>query len=194
MKRIGLTGGIGSGKTYVAQFFEKKGIPVYYSDNRAKQLMIANDEIRLKISSIFGSEGYKNGQLNRSYLAQSIFSNHNLKEKLNNIVHPIVRKDFDNWCSQQSSSILINEAAILFETGSYKSFDYTILVTAPLTLRIQRIIQRDNTTKKDVEKRIKNQWTDEKKQALASFVIRNDGITNIPKKVEEIIHEIKLSV
>ncbi|HLW39495.1 MAG TPA: dephospho-CoA kinase [Brumimicrobium sp.] len=191
MIRVGITGGIGAGKTTVCKEIEKMGYPVFYSDDEAKKLMTDNAEVVQKITELFGKEAYVNRQLNRKHLAQQIFTNENLKEALNQIVHPAVRKAFVQWSETQTAEIVFNEAAILFETGQYKTFDYTVLVTAPSSIRIERVVKRDNTTPEEVQKRINNQWPDEKKIQFASFVIVNDGKREILPQTEEIIHKIK---
>lgn len=191
MIRVGITGGIGAGKTTVCKEIEKMGYPVFYSDDEAKKLMTDNAEVVQKITELFGKEAYVNRQLNRKHLAQQIFTNENLKEALNQIVHPAVRKAFVQWSETQTAEIVFNEAAILFETGQYKTFDYTVLVTAPSPIRIERVVKRDNTTPEEVQKRINNQWPDEKKIQFASFVIVNDGKRELLPQTEEIIHKIK---
>lgn len=191
MIRVGITGGIGAGKTTVCKEIEKMGYPVFYSDDEAKKLMTDNAEVVQKITEFFGKEAYVNRQLNRKHLAQQIFTNENLKEALNQIVHPAVRKAFVQWSETQTAEIVFNEAAILFETGQYKTFDYTVLVTAPSSIRIERVVKRDNTTPEEVQKRINNQWPDEKKTQFTSFVIVNDGKREILPQIEGIIHKIK---
>ena len=189
MKVIGLTGGIGSGKSTVARKFNELGVPVYIADDRAKSLMVKNPEIIKGIVKIFGDEAYLDGQLNRAFIAGQVFSDKSLLQKLNNIVHPAVEKDFQSWILEESKSsakYVIKEAAILFENGGYKKCDYTILVTAPKEERIQRVIERDHTNRQAVLDRIKNQWSDSKKVLLADFVIRNMDL----KKTSLIINKI----
>ena len=189
MKVIGLTGGIGSGKSTVARKFNELGVPIYIADDRAKSLMVQNTEIIKGIVKIFGDEAYLDGQLNRAFIAGQVFSDKSLLQKLNNIVHPAVEKDFQSWVLEESKSsakYVIKEAAILFENGGYKKCDYTILVTAPKEERIQRVIERDHTNRQAVLDRIKNQWSDSKKVLLADFVIRNMDL----KKTSLIINKI----
>ena len=189
MKVIGLTGGIGSGKSTVARKFNELGVPVYIADDRAKSLMVKNPEIIKGIVKIFGDQAYLDGQLNRAFIAGQVFSDKSLLQKLNNIVHPAVEKDFQSWILEESKSsarYVIKEAAILFENGGYKKCDYTILVTAPKEERIQRVIERDHTNRQAVLDRIKNQWSDSKKVLLADFVIRNMDF----KKTSLIINKI----
>ena len=184
-----MTGGIGSGKSTVARKFNELGVPVYIADDRAKSLMVKNPEIIKGIVGIFGDEAYLDGQLNRAFIAGQVFSDKSLLQKLNNIVHPAVEKDFQSWILEESKSsakYVIKEAAILFENGGYKKCDYTILVTAPKEERIQRVIERDHTNRQAVLDRIKNQWSDSKKVLLADFVIRNMDL----KKTSLIINKI----
>jgi dephospho-CoA kinase len=184
MKRIGLSGGIGSGKSYVAEILEKMGFPVYYSDARAKALTDAHPHIKSELIKRFGSTIYEDGVLNRKALASLIFDSEENRLFVNNLIHPIVRADFDAWCAQQHSSLVFNEAAILFETGAYKQFDGTLLVVAPLDLRIQRVMQRDRCNQEDVIERIKAQWPDEQKIPLATSVITSNGILPLVSQVE----------
>lgn len=173
--RIGVTGGIGSGKSFVCQIIERIGYPVYYSDNESKLIVDSNKEIKEQLISLLGDAVYENNQLNRPFLAQQLFSSDEIRTQVNAIIHPVVRAQFDLWASQQQAKCVFNEAAILFETGSYKQFDKTILVTAPIELRIQRTMQRSNFTRAEVERRMEAQWEDERKIALADYVIVNDG-------------------
>ncbi len=183
---IGLTGGIGSGKTTVAVFFEKLGIPIYIADNAAKDLMVNSMEVRKKIIELLGSEAYEDGKLNRIYIAGRIFSEKKTLKALNAIVHPAVQQDFERWTKQQKSPYVIKEAAILFENGGYKKCDYTILVTAPLNVRIERVIQRDETNEEAVAKRIAAQWSDDKKMAFADVVIENTRLEDTEQDVQKI--------
>jgi len=184
MKRIGLSGGIGSGKSYVAEILEKMGFPVYYSDARAKALTDTHPHIKSELIKRFGSTIYEDGVLNRKALASLIFDSDADRLFVNNLIHPIVRADFDAWCAQQHSSLVFNEAAILFDTGAYKQFDGTLLVVAPLDLRIQRVMQRDRCNEEEVRERIKAQWPDEQKIPLATSVITSNGILPLVSQVE----------
>jgi len=183
VKKIGLTGGIGSGKSIICDVLKTIGYPVFNSDDEAKLLMVNNQEVIQRIKKIFGNEAYIGTKLNRPYLASKIFNDEHLKSELNNIVHPAVRKAFDNWSKNQKSSLVFNEAAILYETGAYKTFDHTVLVTAPEKLRIERVVARDNTTIKEIKQRINNQWKDEVKKTMASYVILNDDINLVIPQV-----------
>lgn len=191
MKKIGLTGGIGAGKSIVAKILATMGFPVFYSDQAGKQLMSEDQHVKQKVIDVFGEDAYKNGDLNRGLLAEKVFSDNNLKKELNNIVHPAVRKAFESWCKEQTSMIVFNEAAILFETGSYKTFDGTILVSAPESIRIERVMQRDSTTEAQVKERMRNQWSDEEKRALSDFEIINDNQHLLVPQTENIIEIIK---
>jgi dephospho-CoA kinase len=187
MKRIGLTGGIGSGKTSIAQILEAMSYPVYYSDLRAKVLSDEHPAIRNGLIALLGEECYVDGTLNRVFVSKCIFSNPDMRVKVNEIIHPIVRKDFDDWATQQTGSLIFNEAAILFETGAYQQFDETLLVCAPVAIRIQRVMLRDHCSKASVEQRIQSQWTDEQKRSLTKYCIENDGKQPVLIQLEKIL-------
>ena len=174
MKKIAITGGIGSGKSTVCKVFEQLGFPVFYSDVEAKNILTENNLVKSQIIELLGEEAYQNNELNRSYISGKIFNNFSLKEKMNSIVHPAVRLAFENWATTQKSRIVFNEAAILFEMGAYKNFDSTILVTSPASLKIKRIIARDNCTEQEARLRIQNQWADDKKIKLADYILNNN--------------------
>lgn len=172
-KIIGLTGGIGSGKTTIANHFIAAGIPVYIADDEARKIMQSAAIIN-EIKNVFGNAIFEKGILNREKLAQIVFSNPEKLKLLNSIIHPAVKKHFDNWVlDHKNNSFVIYEAAILFESGSYKNCDKIITVTAPLETRIQRVIQRDKTTREQVLKRINAQWNDDQRIAKSDFVIEN---------------------
>ncbi len=191
MKKIGLTGGIGSGKTSIAQIIAAMSYPVYYSDQRAKFLSDENPAIRNGLFDLFGDEAYIDGTLNRVFVSERIFSNPDLRLKVNEIIHPIVRKDFDDWAAQQTSSLIFNEAAILFETGAYQQFDAVLLVCAPEAVRIQRVMLRDHCSKASVEERIQSQWTDAQKRSLTKYCVENDGRQPILIQLEKILKELE---
>ena len=184
MKRIGLTGGIGSGKSYIAGVLEKMGYPVYYSDEQAKVLTDTHPEIRAGLISRFGTSIYSEGILNRKELAAHIFNSEPDRIFVNQLIHPVVRADFDRWCAEQHTALVFNEAAILFETGAYLQFDATVLVIAPHELRMQRIMERDRCTVAQAEARMKSQWSDEQKIPLSTAVITNNGILPLVAQVE----------
>jgi dephospho-CoA kinase len=187
MLRIGLTGGIGSGKSTIAQIFKILNVPVYDADGRAKALMENNSELRLRITQLFGEGSYQGGKLNRPYIASRVFESKEFLGKLNSVVHPAVHNDFDEWCGRfQEYSYVIQEAAILFESGSYKRFDHTILVVSPEETRIKRVMERDGLTRSQVVGRMENQLTDTEKMKRAGFIIYNDGKLFLTKQVLEI--------
>lgn len=189
MKKIGITGGIGAGKSIVAGIIAVMGYPVYFSDIRAKELTLSDPEIRNGLIDLFGQEIYEHGSLNREKLAV-IFQDDVLRLKVNELIHPVVRRDFESWVSSQHSSMVFNEAAILFETGSYKRMDATILVTAPEEIRLKRVVSRDNASAEAVISRMEKQWEDEQKIPLADFVIHNDDKTPVLAQVEEVISKL----
>lgn len=191
MKVLGLTGGIGSGKTTVANFFRDLDIPVYIADAEAKELMKTNPQIRQRIISILGTSAYKGEQPDREYIAGQVFSDKGKLEALNSIIHPAVERDFDHWKAQQNSPYVVYEAAILFETGRYKKCDKNLLVVAPYEERISRVMKRDRATLEQIEARMNNQWPDEKKRKLADFLIENTLISETQKAVVE-LHRIML--
>ena len=170
---IGLTGGIGSGKTSVLQLFINKGIPVYIADIEAKRLMVESPTIRKKMIETFGKDSYIEGKLNRSYIAAIVFGNEEELAKLNAIVHPVVHADFLAFKKSQIGNYLVYENAILFENGSDKLCDYIITVTAPIKTRIARVVARDSVTKKQVQDRMQHQWDDALKIENSDFTIEN---------------------
>lgn len=181
---IGLTGGIGSGKTTVAKEFEKLGIPVYIADKEAKALMNRSKVIKRKLRALFGEEAYKNDILNRPFLASKIFNDKALLEKMNAIVHPKVASHFNRWLKKQDAIYVLKEVAILFENGSYKDCDYVITVTANQEERISRVIKRDESTRKKVLAIISNQISEEEKIKKSDFVIYNDDLQETIKSVK----------
>jgi len=176
MKIVGLTGGIGSGKTTVAIFFKALGVPIYIADVEAKKLMVKNTKLKNKITALFGLDSYQNGELNRKYIANLVFKDPEKLEDLNNLVHPAVAEDFKQWVSAQNAVYVVKESALLFETGDYKNCDVVILVKAPLDERVKRVIKRDNTSRELVMERISQQWPDEKKESLSDYIIENSDI------------------
>jgi dephospho-CoA kinase len=175
MVQVGLTGGIGSGKTLVCGIFEKLGVPVYYADAEAKRLMNFDADLRQEIVDLFGTEAYKGGSVDREFLADRVFGNFDLIAKLNLLVHPAVRKDYLKWVELQTESCYVmEEAAILFESGAHQQMDYTVLVTAPEELRIRRVMQRDQTGRNQVIGRMKHQMSEDEKMKFADYTIYND--------------------
>lgn len=171
--RVGLTGGIGSGKSTVAGYFRDLGIPVYDSDTRARELMENLPSLRRDIEALLGPGAYLEHRLNRPYIAQRVFNDPKLLASLNALVHPAVRHDFLAWTARQQAPYVLQEAAVLFENEGYKQLDHTILVTAPEPVRLRRVMKRDGVTREAVQARIKNQWDDARKVPLADFVIEN---------------------
>jgi dephospho-CoA kinase len=186
MMIVGLTGGIGSGKSTVAKMFAELGIPVYDSDMEAKELMVTSNEVKTAITRLLGEEAYDNHGLNRSYIANKVFKDPALLEKLNAIVHPAVRKHFLDWVEKQESPYVIQETALIFENDAQDKYDYTILVTAPVETRIQRVIDRDNVEGQAVVDRMKNQLDDEQKVDLANFSLKNLELDKTKRKVKEL--------
>lgn len=175
--RIGVTGGIGTGKSTVCRIFEVLGYPVFYADDEAKKVMTEDPELVAEIRSHFGDQVYtKDGQVNRKLLSEIIFSDEKKLNLLNSSVHPATIRAYERWEANQKAAMTFKEAALLFETGTYKLSDYNILVVAPMGLRVTRVMQRDGLTAESVEARIKKQMTDEEKQKLADFIIENDEV------------------
>jgi dephospho-CoA kinase len=187
---VGLTGGIGSGKTTVAKQFIALGIPVYIADEEAKLLMNKSKIIKRKLTKLFGDNAYINGKLNRPYIANIIFNNKSYLQQMNAIVHPKVARHFEKWLLKQKAPYVIKEVAILFENGSDKLCDFVITVTAAKNIRIQRLLKRDETSKEKIEAIMKNQWTDEEKIKHSHFVIVNTNLENTKKQVFRIHKEI----
>ncbi|MEP0213411.1 MAG: dephospho-CoA kinase [Cellulophaga sp.] len=193
MKIVGLTGGIGSGKSTAAKMFADLGVPVYNSDLEAKQLMHTSVSVKEQIASLLGKDAYVNNVLNREYIAEKVFADASLLEQLNNIVHPAVREHFLEWTKKQDAPYVIQESAIIFENKNQDFYDYIILVTAPLEVRINRILKRDNTTREKILSRMNNQWADEKKEKMSDFKLINEDIVNLELKINE-IHSILRSL
>lgn len=187
MKRIGLTGGIGSGKSFVADLLTKMGYPVYYSDSRSKELTKSNPTIREGLIAMFGEEVFKEEGLNTTLIAEKMFQDDALRLRINQLIHPIVRKDFEEWVSKQDKDLVFNEAAILFETGAYKTLDATILVYAPESLKIERVMRRENCSKEEVLARMNKQWSDEEKMKLTNYLILNDEKIPLLVQIEKCI-------
>jgi dephospho-CoA kinase len=187
MLKIGLTGNIGGGKTTVSKIFEVLGIPVFYADNAAKKVMTEDPILIDALKKTFGAESYfDDGSLNRKHIASIVFNDEAQLAKLNALVHPAVFRAFDNWVAKQHAPYVIKEAALLFESTSYKMCDYSVMVTAPLELRITRVMQRDGFTRAEVESRNARQFSEEKKIQLANYVIRNDDTELVIPQVLEL--------
>ncbi|MGW1456716.1 dephospho-CoA kinase [Salegentibacter agarivorans] len=191
MMVVGLTGGIGSGKTTVAGFFKEKGIPVYIADDAGKRLLETSAEIREKVTALIGKEAYSGQTPNRKHIASVVFNESDKLEALNAIIHPAVAKDFEIWKNEQNSVYVIYEAAILFEAGGYKKCDINILVTADKAEKIKRLQQRDNSSLEEIEARMAKQWSDDQKKKLADFEIENHDLSLTKSRVDE-LHQIIL--
>lgn len=187
MIKVGITGGIGSGKTTVCRIFEILDIPVYYADTRAKYLMTNSKEVISDIISLLGDAAYtSDGALDRKYIASVVFNDSQKLEQLNAIVHPSVGKDAMDWFERQSSPYSLKEAALLVENGSYKTLDHLISVSAPEEIRLQRVIKRDGSSREAVIARMKNQLPQYKKDEVADFIIYNDGEHSLIDQVLDI--------
>lgn len=189
---VGLTGGIGSGKTTVAHLFETMGCVIYNSDDKAKEVYF-QPIVKNQVIELLGKESYVDeNEINKNYISEKVFSNTELLHQLNNIIHPAVKKDFILFQSKLPlGTIIIKESAILFETGIYKDLHKIILVTASLEVKIARVKKRNTTSEDDIKKRIAAQWSDEQKIPLANFVISNDGTQPLIPQVELINRQLK---
>lgn len=191
---VGLTGGIGSGKTTVASLFKELGVPVYIADDKAKVLMNTSETLRQEIQELLGVEAYKDGKLNRPYIADKVFNDKELLQNLNAIVHPAVADHFNSWRALQNAPYVIKEAAILFENDSYKHCDFMLLITAPLQQRIERVRKRDKITEEEVMDRVKNQWSDARKISLSDAVIENIFLEDVKTDVLRIHNHLKIRI
>ncbi len=172
--KVGITGGIGSGKSTVAKVFEVLGIPVYYADDAAKKLMNEDEAIKTQLQQLFGKEAYVDGKLNRKYLSGLVFNNEVKLTQLNAIVHPATLKDADQWMRQQTTRYAIKEAALIFESGAQAQLDFVIGVSAPAPTRIQRVMKRDGITTEEVKARMEKQMDESIKMSLCDYLITND--------------------
>ena len=186
MKVVGLTGGIGSGKTTVLSMFLDLGVPVYIADIEAKKLTNTSKVIRKKIIALLGKNSYLKTEINKKYVADMIFNDDELLKKVNKIIHSKVAHHFKKWVDKQNGVYCIKETAILFESASYKLCDYTILITSPKEERLKRVKNRDQLTRKEIENRMNNQWSDIEKSQLADVVIENVHLKDTQNKVEEV--------
>lgn len=185
--KIGITGGIGSGKSVVCRIFSVLGIPVFDADTEAKRLMTDDTTLVDAIQAEFGEKAYlPDGSLDRAYIAIQVFNDEERLKKLNALVHPVVIRAGEEWARKQEAPYTIKEAALLFESGSFKLNQYTILVSAPASLRIERVMKRDGITPEQVEARMEKQWPEEKKRQLADFIIVNDGVQALIPQVLEL--------
>ena len=175
MLKVGITGGIGSGKSTITSLFHDLGVPIYNSDERAKWLLSNDVDLMDQIKILFGQESYSNNKLNRAHIANIVFQDNDMLKELNAIVHPLVKIDFENWLLlQKKEPLVIKEAAILIESGAYKELDVLIVVLADKKTRIKRVINRDNVSKEDVEKRMETQISDSERLKFANFSVDNN--------------------
>jgi dephospho-CoA kinase len=195
MIRTGVTGGIGSGKSRVCALFEALGVPVYYSDDRARELMNGGGRLRDDVISIFGTQAYDGPVLNRTYIATKVFSDKMLLTALNGVVHPAVALDFEAWAmSHAAAAYVVMESAILYESGFDRLVEKVVTVSAPEDVRIDRVASRDGVSRQSVIERIENQLTDEAREARADYIIRNSGnldelaaaVTELDKKLRKL--------
>ena len=188
MLKVGITGGIGSGKSYVCDIFKKLGVPVFHADNVSRKIVESDFRVKLEISKLFGAGIYTNGYLNRSTVSERVFKDKKLLEKLNAIIHPAVFNSFLIWTDDFSNKpYVLKEAAIIFESGAEKNLNFVITVTAPEELRLTRVVNRDQVDSAKVMARIKNQWKEEERVKKSDFVIVNDDKTLLLPQIN-IIH------
>ena len=191
MIRIGITGGIGSGKTYVCQLLQQRGIPIYHCDDEAKRLMTESPVIRRRITQLLGADAYTPSGLNKPLIARYLFADQRHAERINRIVHPVVRQDFIQWTKQQQDApIVVQECALLFESGFQDTVDVTVEVYAPLHLRLQRAVQRDQATPEQIQARMAQQMDEEEKRQRADFCILNDGTTDLDAQLDQLLKQI----
>lgn len=187
MLRVGITGGIGSGKSLVSKILKSMNFPIFNSDSEAKRIITENKELREELITLFGKEVYSNKELNKPFLANIIFNDDIALKKVNALIHPKVRHSFEEFAAIQKSRIVFNEAAILFESGGYELMDHVILITAPEELRITRVMNRDNVSKMEVEARMSKQWSDDQKRKLTNLEIVNDEKRPLVNQIEDIL-------
>ena len=192
MLKVGITGGIGSGKSTITSLFHDLGVPIYNSDERAKWLLSNDVDLMDQIKILFGQESYSNNKLNRAHIANIVFQDNDMLKQLNAIVHPLVKIDFENWLLlQKKEPLVIKEAAILIERGAYKELDVLIVVLADKKTRIKRVINRDNVSKEDVEKRMETQISDSERLKFANFSVDNNtDQSNLKMQVGELYKQL----
>lgn len=180
--KVGITGGIGSGKTTVCRIFEILGIPVYFSDQKAKEIIHTNQRVINLYKRLFGNDVYVNGNLDREKVSKIFFNNPQIKAEIEQFLHPIVRNDFSNWAQQQKSKVVINESAILFESGGHTNMDAIIVVSAPVKIQIKRVAKRDGLSKEYIMARIRSQISDEEKIKRCNYhILCNDEEMVVPQ-------------
>ena len=191
MIRIGITGGIGSGKTYVCQLLQQRGIPVYHCDDEAKRLMTESPLIRQRLTRFLGADAYTPSGLNKPLIARYLFADQRHAERINRIVHPVVRQDFLLWTEQQQDApLVVQECALLFESGFQDTVDVTVEVYAPLHLRLQRAVQRDQATPEQIQARMAQQMDEEEKRQRADFCVLNDGTADLDAQLTQLLEQI----
>ncbi len=190
MIKIGITGGIGSGKSYICKRLQDRGIPVYSCDDEAKRLMTESKIIKKAITQLIGDSAYTDGRLNKPSIASFLFSDTHNAEKINAIVHPVVKQDFEAWANRQHTDIVAQECAILFESHFEDTVDYTIEVYAPMPTRLQRAMKRDSATAEQIQARMRQQMDEEAKRDKADFCIVNDGLNNIDEEISKVMSRI----
>jgi len=191
MIKVGLTGGIGSGKTLIGEIFKRLGIPVFHADHEAKVILNSDEEVIKQIKDEFGEDIYTSQGVDRKKLAEKVFNKPDALLKINAIIHPRVRQYFMDWVKNQHAKYVLEEAAIIFESNVHKELDLTINVHANEAIRAQRVVERDNTSMEDVKSRMKNQMSDQERIKLANFTIYNDGSQMILPQVLDIHHKIR---
>lgn len=192
--KLGITGGIGSGKSFVSALFVSRGIPVFDSDTEARKLMLTDSHIINTLKSYFGDKVYVDGELNKPYLASCLFNSSENAEKINSLVHPCVREAFCQWAEKQYNEgkhIVAIESAILFESGFESIVDKVVMVHAPLEIRILRVMNRDNTSREKVIERIKSQLDDEQKMSRSDYVIENNGTESLDEQIDNIFRNLR---
>lgn len=181
---IGITGGIGAGKTTIANMFALLGVPIYNSDDRAKFLMAHDESVRTSVIDLLGPEAYhEDSTLNRQFVGTSIFDNLVMLSRINGIVHPAVERDFIAWQEQYDVPFVLKEAALIFESGSFLSLDAVINIHAPVNIRMERVMMRDKADIESVRKRMKHQWSDDRRQQMADFIVFNNGSQSLVRQV-----------
>ncbi len=191
MKTLGLTGGMGAGKSTVAQLFVQKDIPVFDSDTEAKLLYSTNPEVKAKVLQLLGPQAYVDDQPNTAYIGKKVFADAELLQQLNGIIHPALDLQFSNWKEDQTSPFVVKEAAILFESGAYKKCDAILTVTADIPIRMKRVMQRDQLSAEEVTLRMQRQWPERRKIELSDYVVyNNENFKALHKEFEEIYPEI----
>ena len=191
MKKIGLTGGIGVGKTYVSKIFQKMGIPIFNADEQAKKCMVDDANLKAAVQLAFGEKMYLKGVLQKEELAKIVFNNTEALPELNALVHPIVKQKFEDWCSLQSTSMVIKEAAILFESDAHLGLDTVVCVSSPENLRTERVQKRDGSSVEQIQSRMSKQMPQAEKEELADFLIVNDQVQLLLPQVLAIITEME---